>query len=122
MSPGGSDCKYEGIVVGSVKGKLSVLTPKPVETLAEGGIYLGDLGSGQGYGLAVWDFIWGPSESHLDPHRYKVTLYRYDRAHFRFVPLRRVESKKRHGSYDEALSELGLPYSNLLSSIPDLAC
>jgi hypothetical protein len=122
MSPGGSDCKYEGIVIGTVKGKLSVLTPKPVETLAEGGIYLGDLGSSQGYGLAVWDFIWGPNESHLDSHRYKVALYRYDRVHSKFVLFKTVESKEKHSSDDEALSELGLPYSNLLSNFPDFGC
>lgn len=122
MSPGGSDCKYEGIVIGTVKGKLSLMTPKPVETLAEGGIYLGDLGNGQGYGLAVWNFIWGPNESHLDPHRYKVALYRYDRTHSRFVQLRTVESKERHSSDEEALSELSLPYGNLLSNFPDFGC
>jgi len=122
MTPGGSDCKYEGIVVGTVKGKLTVLTPKPVETLAEGGIYLGDLGSGQGYGLAVWDFIWGPNESHVDPHHYKLALYRYDMAHSRFMLFKTVESKEKHSSYDEALSELGLHYSNLLRDFPDFGC
>jgi len=118
---GGSDCALEAIVFGSERGKLSLWTPKTLDTQAEGGIYVGDLGGRRGYGLAVWDFIWG-DEPHVAPHRYKVWLYRLNRPHMKFYP---VETLTTHGHYADdaaALRELRLTFPNLTKAIPSLSC
>jgi hypothetical protein len=122
MSPGGSDCGYEGIVVGESKGRLAVLTPKPVGTYAEGGMYLGDLGNSRGFGLAVWNFIWAEDESHVDKHRYEVSLYRYDAVQSRFKLIDRVVSKQKYDLPAEALAELGLHYENVFRRFPEFSC
>lgn len=118
---GGSDCAYEAIVFGSERGKLSLWTPKTIDTQAEGGIYVGNLGGRRGYGMAVWDFIWG-DEPHVAPHRYKVRLYGLNRSHMRFYP---VETLTTHGHYSDdasALRELRLDFPNLVKAIPQLSC
>jgi hypothetical protein len=118
---GGSDCAYEAIVFGSARGKLSLWTPKTIDTLAEGGIYVGDLGGRRGYGMAVWNFIWG-DEPHVAPHRYKVWLYHLNRSRMKFYP---TETLTTHGHYADdaaALRELRLDFPNLTKSVPNLAC
>ncbi|MCB8874009.1 hypothetical protein [Acidisoma silvae] len=118
---GGSDCAYEAIVFGSERGKLSLWTPKTIDTQAEGGIYVGDLGSHRGYGLAVWDFIWG-DEPHVAPHRYKVWLYRLNREHMKFYPTETLTTKGHYADDAAALHELRLDFPNLTKAIPKLAC
>jgi hypothetical protein len=118
---GGSDCAYEAIVFGSDRGKLSLWTPKTLDTQAEGGIYVGDLGGHRGYGMAVWNFIWG-DEPHVAPHRYKVWLYHLNRTHMKFYP---TETLITHGHYADdtsALRELHLDFPNLTKDIPNLSC
>ncbi len=118
---GGSDCAYEGIVFGSERGKLSLWTPQTIDTLAEGGIYVGDLGGRRGYGMAVWTFIWG-DEPHVAPHRYKVSLYHLNRSQMKFYL---TETLVTHGYYADdtaALHELRLDFPNLTKSIPHLSC
>jgi hypothetical protein len=125
MSPGVSDCGYKAVVVGEIsqtKHRMAVLTPDPVDASAEDGIYVGNLGNHEGFGLAVWNFIWAEDEAHVDKHQYEVTLYRYEptQSQFRFV--RRLKSKGKYQSGTDALAELGLHYRNLMRDIPVLAC
>jgi hypothetical protein len=125
MSPGGSDCGYEGVVVGEVgerKHRIGVLTPKPVNLMAEDGIYLGDLGPGLGYGLAVANFIWAEGEAHPDKHQYEVTLYSYDPSGTRFRIARKLRSKGKYDLPADAMAELGFHSRNLIRDIPDFAC
>jgi hypothetical protein len=118
---GGSDCAYEALVFGSERGKLSLWTPHNIETLAEGGIYVGDLGGRRGYGLAVWNFIWG-SEPHVAPHRYTVTLYKLNRKRMQFFKTTTLTSRGHYADDMSALRELKLTFPNLTRSIPKLAC
>lgn len=118
---GGSDCAYEAIVFGSERGKLSLWTPKTLDTMAEGGIYVGDLGGRRGYGLAVWNFIWG-NEPHVAPHRYKVWLYHLNRSRMKFYPTLTMTTRGHYGDDGAALRELGLTFPNLTRAIPNLAC
>ena len=118
---GGSDCAYEAIVFGSDRGKLSLWTPKTLDTQAEGGIYVGDLGGHRGYGLAVWNFIWG-DEPHVAPHRYKVWLYRLNRLHMKFYPTETLTTRGHYADDATALRELHLDFPNLTKDIPNLSC
>jgi hypothetical protein len=118
---GGSDCAYEAIVFGSEHGKLSLWTPRDIDTLAEGGIYVGDLGGRRGYGLAVWNFIWG-NEPHVAPHRYAVTLYRLNRKRMQFIKTADMATRAKYADDAAALRELKLTFPNLTRSIPKLAC
>jgi hypothetical protein len=117
---GGSDCAYEAIVFGSDRGKLSLWTPETIDTMAEGGIYVGDLGGRRGYGMAVWNFIWG-NEAHVAPHRYRVSLYKLNNK----MQFFHTGTLTTHGHYANdmaALKELKLDFPNLTTSIPNLAC
>jgi hypothetical protein len=118
---GGSDCAYEAIVFGSERGKLSLWTPKTLDTQAEGGIYVGDLGHRRGYGLAVWNFIWG-NEPHVAPHRYRVSLYHLNRRRMVFYPSITMTTRRHYSDDTAALRELGLTFPNLTKAIPDLSC
>ncbi|WP_419759059.1 hypothetical protein [Acidisoma sp.] len=118
---GGSDCAYEAIVFGSERGKLSLWTPKTIDTLAEGGIYVGQLSPRRGYGLAVWNFIWG-NEPHVAPHRYRVSLYHLNRRRMIFYPTGTMTTRRRYSDDSSALRELGLTFPNLTKAIPDLSC
>jgi hypothetical protein len=118
---GGSDCAYEAIVFGSERGKLSLWTPKTLDTMAEGGIYVGELGPRRGYGLAVWNFIWG-NEPHVAPHRYRVWLYNLNRRRMIFYPTNTMTTRGHYGDDTSALHELGLTFPNLTKAIPKLSC
>jgi hypothetical protein len=85
MFIGGSDCGYEGIVLGNDAGRIRNWAPTPVFTNVEGGMYLGDLGGRCGYGLAVWGFIWGKGEAHFQAHHYKIEFYTYDQSSGKMV-------------------------------------
>jgi hypothetical protein len=118
---GGSDCAYEAIVFGSERGKLSLWTRKTLDTMAEGGIYVGDLGSRRGYGLAVWNFIWG-NEPHVAPHRYRVSLYHLNRRRMIFYPTMTLTTRGHYSDDAAALRELRLTFPNMTKAIPDLSC
>lgn len=121
MYGGGSDCQYQGTVIGAADGHLRPLLPKQAFTNAEGGMYLGDLGESRGYGFAEWNFIWG-SESHVDPHRFNVKLYRFDPVAGSMVKIADLTTTRSYKTDTEALAEFGLHYPNLLGSIPDFGC
>lgn len=117
---GGSDCAYEAIVFGSNRGKLSLWTPETIDTMAEGGIYVGELGGKRGYGMAVWNFIWG-DEAHVAPHRYRVWLYKLNSK----MQFYKTATLTTHGHYADdmtALKELKLDFPNLTTTIPKLSC
>jgi hypothetical protein len=118
---GGSDCAYEAIVFGSERGKLSLWTRKTLDTMAEGGIYVGDLGSRRGYGLAVWNFIWG-NEPHVAPHRYRVSLYHLNRRRMIFYPTMTLTTRGHYSDDAAALRELRLTFPNMTKAIPALSC
>ena len=118
---GGPDCAYEAIVFGSERGKLSLWTRKTLDTQAEGGIFVGDLGGRRGYGLAIWNFVWG-SEPHVAPHRYKVSLYHLNRRHMIFYPTITLTTRGHYSDDSAALRELRLTFPNLTKAIPNLTC
>ena len=121
MTPGTSDCGYLSVVISAVKGHLKVLTPEPLWTDVEGGVYVGDLGGGRGYGLVRWDFIWG-HEAHVDPHQFEVSIFHFDPAESLFKLERKIISKKKYATGGEFLAKLGLHCRNWLLDFPDFGC
>lgn len=108
--PGGSDNGFSLTVFGEVAGKLSQLNDKPLSTSNQGGYYLGNLSKNLGYGLAVWDFIWGngTGECHYCKHRYEIEIYKLEDGKLKRT-LRRA-SRKRYDSEKgvESLHEFGI--------------
>ena len=124
VSPGGSGGGFCVVVVGEVGGRLKLLTPEPLTTSNIGGVFVGDLGRGRGFGAAAWDFIWDfdDGESHYAPHRYEVQQYAFDRRRGRFRRGPKLRSRGKYACHGEgALEELGLAYTNLLEDIPDVS-
>lgn len=120
VRPGGSDHTFETTLLGEAGRRLKVLTPEPLLTSIQGGVFVGDLGGARGRGVAVWVFLW-EDEAHYAAHRYEVRLYTYDarRTSFRRAAVLRSKGKHRQGA--DALEELGLPrYANLLDDFPAL--
>lgn len=74
VSPGGSDTMFETSVIGAINRQIKVLTPEPLTNNIRGGVYVGDLGEGRGFGATVWNFLWEGDEVHYDPHRYQIKL------------------------------------------------
>lgn len=119
VRPGGSDHGFETTLVGETRGALRVLTPRPLLTSIQDGVFVGDLGAGRGPGVAVWSFVWGDDEAHYDEHIYAVQLYRFDRRAGLLRHAASLRSKGKHRSGEDALAELGLPrYTNLLDNFP----
>jgi len=109
-----------GTVVGVHKGAFRVLLQEKPELIsAEGGMYLGDLGKKRGYGFAMWNMIWDQScEAHVDPHRYVVRLYRFDKKAGGMVKTADLKTRKKYLDGRGALhKEFGIDYTNLLQSI-----
>jgi hypothetical protein len=121
IRPGGSDCRYAATIIGAVDGQLKVLTPDQLWSNAEGGFYVGDLGRRRGYGLVRWNFVWG-DEAHYQPHRYEVSIFRFDAAESRFKLVQKTTSHRKYHTGEEWLAEMGLNCRNVLRNFPDLGC
>ena len=123
VTPGGSGHGFYAMLIGEVGGRLKVLTEEPLGTSNQGGIYVGDLGAGRGFGAAVWETTWDyDSECHYCPHRYEVALYPFDSRRKRFVKGRVLKSQRQYGGHgDGALGELRLRYTDLLQDMPDVS-
>ena len=119
VDEGASGCHFDAVVIGAVKGRLELLTQTPLQTGEGGGIHVGMLGRGRGSGIAVWKFIWSNREAHADPHRYEVTFYPWSAGKLRFIRGGKLITRSRHERWEAALSELKLPFVNLL--LPDFA-
>ena len=121
LRPGVSDCRYAATIVGAVNGQLRVLTPDQLWSNVEGGFYIGDLGRWGGYGLVRWNLVWG-DEAHYQPHRYEVSIFRFDAAESRFKLVQKTTSRRKYRTGEEWLTEMGLHCRNVLCDFPDLGC
>jgi hypothetical protein len=122
VAHGGSDSSYYLTVFGEVGGKIQPLNDKPFGANIQGGFYLGYLNKNLGYGLAVWDFIWGNGidESHYAKHKYSMEIYQ-----IRDGKLKRVVRKISRKMYDSnenfrALQELGIKAVDQRTKIPEI--
>jgi hypothetical protein len=84
-----------------------------------GGVFIGNLGPGNGWGVATWDFVW--DSCHACAHHREVRLYAWssERKRFASLPTNVLVSAQAYEDSTPALAELGLSYSNLLATIPE---
>ena len=81
LTPGGSGDSFEQVVLGYGDDSVFALAPRRLTHSNMDGFHVGDLGGGRGEGLMLWSALWG-NDSHYDPHRYRVWLYRWRGDHF----------------------------------------
>lgn len=121
INPGGSDHGFWTNLIGEVNGKIKLLTPRIITNAIQGGVYFGNLGKGNGVGLASFNFVWDDNEAHYQEHRYEVDLYKFNEATGTFVKTKSFVSKKKYKDEFGALKELGFAhYINRLNDFPDI--
>lgn len=120
VSQGGSDSTFFLTVFGEVGGAIRRLNDAPIFANVQGGYHLGHLNRKHGYGLVVWNFVWGEGadEWHYGKHKYAVEVYKL-RGGKLSRRLRR-ESKRRYGSDDGAMAlrEFGITAEDQRAGIP----
>jgi hypothetical protein len=110
VQPGGSDYGFWSALFGEINGKIQLLTPQTTSFSWEGGIQIGNLGPGNGAGLAVWNSIWDDGESHYGEHVYVVDIYNFNKKLGRFVKTKQLRTKMKHETPTKALESLGLSF------------
>lgn len=121
INPGGSDHGFWTNLIGEVNGKIKLLTPQKIENSIQGGVYFGDLGKGNGVGLALFNYIWADDEAHYQEHRYQVDLYKFNKTTGNFVKTKSLVSKNKHKNEFGALKELGFAhFENRLNDFPGI--
>jgi hypothetical protein len=114
VDEGASGCHFDAVVIGALKGRLQILTQRPLQAGEGGGIHVGNLGRGRGSGIAVWNYIWADREAHADPHRYEVTFFPWSAGKLRFIKGGKLITRSKYEGGKAALSELKLSFVNLL--------
>ena len=121
VTPGGSDCAFEALIIGVRDGRIEVMHDEPLFTNIQGGVYVGDLGRGRGPGAVVWGFLW-ETGCHYCAHRYEVRVFTFDSKKLWFEAGPVFRSKGRYeGQGEGALAELGLRYRDLLKEMSDVS-
>ncbi len=110
VQPGGSDYGFWSVLFGEVNGKIKQLTPPTTQFSWEGGVQIGNLGKGNGTGIAVWNSIWGDGESHYAEHLYEVEIYNFNKKLGKFVKTKTHKTKQKHETPAQALESLGLSF------------
>lgn len=119
--PGGSDHAFWSLLFGEIGGKIQLLTPPTTTNNIQGGIHIGQLGNGNGIGLAVWNFVWDDKEAHYDSHKYLVEFFTFNKKLGKFIKSKEVFSKRKYDHYSKALEELGLSsFQDALKKFPEL--
>ena len=120
LSPGGSDSTYEMEAFGPVEGRLQELTrTDALTTDEEGGFYIGDLGQGVGLGAAVWEDL-DERGAHHDPHRYKITFYKWNDENVQFELNKTITTRREFASDKAALRSAGLHFKDVRDGVPEL--
>lgn len=110
VQPGGTDYGFWSTLFGEVNGKIRLLTPPGTVFSWEGGVQIGDLGKGNGVGIAVWNSVWGDNEAHYGAHIYQVDFYHYNKKLNKFTKTKQIKTKQKQESPMKALESLGLGF------------
>jgi hypothetical protein len=108
-SPGGSDVFFRIRLIGEINGEITTLHPD-IELSIQDGVYLGHIDKKYGYGMVVWRFQW--NEAHYDPHKYEISIYRWDVKKRAFVYQRTLTTRKKFKGGCRALKHYGLSCKN----------
>jgi hypothetical protein len=111
--PGGTSSLLDATIVGEVNGRLKALLPhRP--TTEWSSICVGALGIGKGVGALVSHELWEPPESHPDPHRFLLRVYRFSKSGLTLSQTFRTRG--RYDLFDDAAKELGFSCKDQLRS------
>ncbi|HRH41275.1 MAG TPA: hypothetical protein PKY82_06480 [Pyrinomonadaceae bacterium] len=110
VTPGGSDYGFWSLLFGEINGKIKLITPPTMQFSWEGGIRFGNLGRGNGTGIAVWNSIWGDGEIHHGEHFYEVEIYNFNQKLGKFVKTKQLKTKQKYETPAQALESLGLGF------------
>jgi hypothetical protein len=80
-SPGGSGCGYQHLILAFDGERRAMDGVEPLAPMSlwhnnMDGVFVGDLGHGQGPGLVTWSADWN-GDAHYAAHRYRVVSYRW---------------------------------------------
>jgi hypothetical protein len=116
---GGSDHHFELSLLGCAASGCREVLPAHIFASLQDSVCVGPLGPNHTPLVLEVSFVWG-QESHYEPHRYRVTEYRWDGTAFQKYQTR--ESKRAHPSWREAAREFGFTCThNIVASLsPDL--
>ncbi len=120
VTTGGSDSLFETALIGEVEGRVTDLWPQHWQMNILDDLCVGSLGPKKPIGVAGFKFTWGgdPGESHYAPHRYKITLYKWQRN--RLVRAGAQLNGRRVPSWGDAAKEGGFQCRGELHSFPAL--
>jgi hypothetical protein len=127
MMPGGSDCGYEPVPIGAIRGRLRPLLPTPITFTTQDGFALGELGNGRGKGFALINYDFDPSERHYQAHRYTVHFYKWNQHRGAFESAGKYTTTNKTDAVG-AGTEAGIPQpqivgrEKLLTWFPDFGC
>ncbi len=116
-APGGSDTSFDTQLIAPLHRRWQPLLARPLQSLLEGGVYVGPLGGRLGTGVALWNFVWASSEAHVSPHRYTLRRLRWSGG--RFVPLPTLTTRGKYSDPAAALREWKVDYADLTRGMPD---
>jgi hypothetical protein len=120
VQPGGTDYGFWSALFGEVSGKIKLLTPPTTQFSWEGGVQIGNLGKGNGVGVAVWNSIWGDGESHYGDHIYQVEIYNFNQKLGKFVKTKELKTKQKYETPAKAMESLGLSfYKDAVRDFPE---
>jgi len=108
-SPGGSDEAFRVRLIGEIDGKISALH-RDIQLTIQDGFCLGRIGKRYGYGMIIWRFLW--NEAHYDPHRYEISIYRWDHKRQSFVFQRTFTTKRKFKDGCRAVKYYGFNCKN----------
>ena len=80
---------------------------------SEDGLFIGDLGSGRGEGIATWEFL--GDDCHACPSRYAVHFFLWDAvaAEFPTKPSMTIRTTERFRDGVSAIRSLRLPFGDI---------
>lgn len=119
FGPGGSACHYDHLILaygGDLYADDGVepLAPQALGHSNMDGMFVGDLGRGQGPGLVTWSAWWGyeADEGHYSRHKYQIVTYRWRDGRFA-GPTVRITSRKYDPSPEAVAKRLHFGFTDM---------
>lgn len=125
MGAGASDCGYQIIPIGVVRGTIRSLSPQILYFATQGGIYLGKIEGSPG--LSLWYVQSVNDVEHYGSHRYRVHFFRRNPKTGLLETLY-VKTSRRYDSEREAAESFGLMPDGIIDAVtisswfPELGC
>jgi hypothetical protein len=125
MGTGASDCGYQIIPIGIVRGTIRNLSPQILYFATQGGIYLGKIAGSPG--LSVWYVQSANDPEHYGSHRYRFQFFRWN-PKTGLLESVYVKISRRYDSEREAAESFGLTPTGIIDAVtisswfPEFGC